>query len=80
MFPSSLYAYCCISFFRICISLIGYTFYEAHEVVPLDIETNYPDILSILMPNAEDDAENVVLQVQKTLIYGIELLTKGISM
>ncbi|XP_039138500.1 nuclear pore complex protein GP210 isoform X1 [Dioscorea cayenensis subsp. rotundata] len=43
---------------------LGYTFYEAHEVVPLDIETNYPDILSILMPNAEDDAENVVLQAK----------------
>ncbi|KAJ0969107.1 hypothetical protein J5N97_021984 [Dioscorea zingiberensis] len=43
---------------------LGYMFYEAHGVVPVDIETNYPDIVSILMPNAEDDAENVILQAK----------------
>jgi len=29
---------------------LGYTFHEAHGVAPVKIETNYPDVVSILMP------------------------------
>lgn len=33
---------------------LGYTFSEAHGVVSLDVETNYPDIVSIHMPNGNN--------------------------
>lgn len=45
----------------------GYIFNEAHGVVPVEIETNYPDVVSILMTRdfngTYDTSERFVLQV-----------------
>jgi len=45
----------------------GYTFHEAHGVAPVKIETNYPDVVSILMPRdfngSHGTHERFVLQV-----------------
>ena len=45
----------------------GYTFHEAHGVAPVKIETNYPDVVSILMPRdlngTRGTHERFVLQV-----------------
>ncbi|XP_020590904.1 LOW QUALITY PROTEIN: nuclear pore complex protein GP210 [Phalaenopsis equestris] len=42
---------------------LGFTFAEANGVVPLDVEINYPDILSIEMPDTRDitSAEKIFL-------------------
>lgn len=45
----------------------GYIFNEAHGVVPVKVETNYPDVVSILMPRDFNGtygrSERFVLQV-----------------
>ncbi|WOL18742.1 nuclear pore complex protein [Canna indica] len=47
---------------------LGYPFYEAHGVVPLDIETNRPDILTIFMSskghNHTDGYEHAILEAK----------------
>ncbi|ONM20896.1 Nuclear pore complex protein GP210 [Zea mays] len=47
---------------------LGYIFNEAHGVVPVKIETNYPDVVSVLMPRdfngTYDTRERFVLQAR----------------
>lgn len=47
---------------------LGYIFNEAHGVVPVKIETNYPDVVSVLMPRdfngTYDTHERFVLQAR----------------
>ncbi|KAF8692700.1 hypothetical protein HU200_039534 [Digitaria exilis] len=51
---------------------LGYVFHEAHGVAPVKIETNYPDVVSILMPRDFNGThERFVLQARS---YGTALI------
>nr|CAB3452832.1 unnamed protein product [Digitaria exilis] len=51
---------------------LGYIFHEAHGVAPVRIETNYPDVVSILMPRDFNGShERFVLQARS---YGTALI------
>ena len=67
-----------LAFFDLALSCLGYPFSEAHGVIPLDVETNYPDIVAIQKQNDENKTDagygNVFLEVclhlACNLLYG----------
>ncbi|THU72911.1 hypothetical protein C4D60_Mb04t17220 [Musa balbisiana] len=48
---------------------LGYPFTEAHGVVPLEVETNHPDVLSIFMSSKDNNSthgnEHVLIEAKK---------------
>ncbi|XP_020089259.1 nuclear pore complex protein GP210 isoform X4 [Ananas comosus] len=48
--------------------VLGYMFYEAKGVVPVDVDTNYPNIVSMIFPKDENSThgtnEHVILQAR----------------
>ncbi|XP_065001003.1 nuclear pore complex protein GP210-like isoform X1 [Musa acuminata AAA Group] len=48
---------------------LGYPFAEAHGVVPLEVETNHPDVLSIFMSSKDNNSthgnEHVLIEAKK---------------